>query len=158
MLEFSVSVLINLIKTMIIKEITSFTPAIQSAVQHFIDLLVNTPYTASAESLMALIEAENSHLFLAFNEAENITGMLTVGMYYSPTGKKAWIEDVVVDDTYRGQGIGEKLVQHAIEFVKTKHVNLLMLTSHPSRIAANKLYPRVGFNKRETNVYKMTFE
>lgn len=140
---------------MIIKEITSLTPAIQNAVQHFIDLLVTTPYTASNELLTALVASENSHLFLAFDEAENISGMLTVGMYYSPTGKKAWIEDVVVADTFRGQGIGEKLVQHAIEFVKVKQVDLLMLTSHPSRIAANKLYPRVGFNKRETNVYKM---
>ncbi|MFN3487734.1 MAG: GNAT family N-acetyltransferase [Emticicia sp.] len=143
---------------MIIKEITTLTPATQTAVQHFIDLLVNIPYTAPTETLTALVASENSHLFLAFDEAENIVGMLTVGMYYSPTGKKAWIEDVVVDDIYRGQGIGEQLVQHAIEFVKTKQVNLLMLTSHPSRIAANKLYPRVGFNKRETNVYKMPIE
>ncbi len=139
-----------------IKGITNLTPAIQTAIQHFIDLLVTTPYMASNETLTALVESENSHLFLAYDEVENIIGMLTVGIYYSPTGKKAWIEDVVVDDTVRGKGIGEKLVQHAIEFAKTKQVNLLMLTSHPSRIAANKLYPRVGFNKRETNVYKMS--
>lgn len=139
-----------------IKGITNLTPAIQTAIQHFIDLLVTTPYMASNETLTALVESENSHLFLAYDEVENIIGMLTVGIYYSPTGKKAWIEDVVVDDTFRGKGIGEKLVQHAIEFAKTKQVNLLMLTSHPSRIAANKLYPRVGFNKRETNVYKMS--
>lgn len=143
---------------MTIKEITTLTPAIQTAIQHFIDLLVTTPYTASNETLTALVASENSHLFLAYDETENVAGMITVGMYYSPTGKKAWIEDVVVDDTFRGQGVGEKLVQHAIEFTKTKDVNLLMLTSHPSRIAANKLYPRVGFNKRETNVYKMMIE
>lgn len=143
---------------MIIKEINSLTPTIQTAIQHLIDLLVSTPYTASNEMLTTLVTSENSHLFLAFDEAENIMGMLTVGMYYSPTGKKAWVEDVVVDDTFRGQRIGEKLVQHAIEFVKTKQVNLLMLTSHPTRIAANKLYPKVGFNKRETNVYKMIIE
>jgi len=143
---------------MIIKQINTLTPAIQTAIQHFIDLLVSTPYTASNETLTALVASENSHLFLAYDESENIMGMLTVGIYYSTTGKKAWIEDVVVDDTFRGQGIGEKLVQHAIEFVKTKDVNLLMLTSHPSRIAANKLYPRVGFSKRETNVYKMIIE
>ena len=129
---------------MIIKQINTLTPAIQTAIQHFIDLLVSTPYTASNETLTARVASENSHLFLAYDETENIMGMITVGIYYSSTGKKAWIEDVVVDDTFRGQGIGEKLVQHAIEFVKTKDVNLLMLTSHPSRIAANKLYPRVG--------------
>lgn len=143
---------------MIIKEINTLSPAIQKVIQHFIDLLVTTPYTASQETLMNLVASENSHLFLAYDDSENITGMLTVGIYYSPTGKKAWIEDVVVNDTYRGQGIGEKLVQHAINFVKTKDVNLLMLTSHPSRIAANKLYQKVGFNRRETNVYKMIIE
>ncbi len=143
---------------MIIKEINTLSPAIQKVIQHFIDLLVTTPYTASQETLMNLVASENSHLFLAYDDSENITGMLTVGIYYSPTGKKAWIEDVVVNDTYRGQGIGEKLVQHAINFAKTKDVNLLMLTSHPSRIAANKLYQKVGFNRRETNVYKMIIE
>ena len=143
---------------MIIKEIKTLSPAIQKVIQHFIDLLVTTPYTASQETLMDLVASENSHLFLAYDESENIIGMLTVGIYYSPTGKKAWIEDVVVADTFRGQGIGEKLVQHAIDFAKTKNVNLLMLTSHPSRIAANKLYPRVGFNRRDTNVYKMIIE
>jgi ribosomal protein S18 acetylase RimI-like enzyme len=143
---------------MIIKEINTLTPAIQKVIHHFIDLLVSTPYALSQETLMALVASENSHLFLAYDDSENIVGMLTVGIYYSPTGKKAWIEDVVVDDIYRGQGIGEKLMQHAIEFVKIKDVSLLMLTSHPSRIAANKLYPRVGFNIRETNVYKMILE
>ena len=143
---------------MIIKEINTLSPAIQKVIQHFIDLLVTTPYTASQEILMNLVASENSHLFLAYDDSENIIGMLTVGIYYSPTGKKAWIEDVVVNNTYRGQGIGEKLVQHAINFAKTKDVNLLMLTSHPSRIAANKLYQKVGFNRRETNVYKMIIE
>jgi ribosomal protein S18 acetylase RimI-like enzyme len=143
---------------MIIKEINTLSPAIQKAIQHFIDLLVTTPYTASQETLMKLVASENSHLFLAYDDSENIIGMLTVGIYYSSTGKKAWIEDVVVNNTYRGQGIGEKLVQHAINFAKTNDVNLLMLTSHPSRIAANKLYPKVGFNRRETNVYKMIIE
>jgi ribosomal protein S18 acetylase RimI-like enzyme len=143
---------------MTIKEITIITPAIQKVIQNFIDLLVTTPHAAAYETLNALVASENSHLFLAYDETENILGMLTVGIYYSPTGKKAWIEDVVVGSSYQGQGIGKKLVQYAIEFVKTKEVNLVMLTSHPSRISANKLYPRVGFNRRETNVYKMIIE
>lgn len=142
---------------MTIKEISSLSPEIKSSVQHFVDLLVSTPYKVSEEVLVGLVESENSHLFLAFDDAENIAGMLTVGIYYSPTGKKAWIEDVVVGSTARGQGVGEKLVQHAIEFVKSKDVSLLMLTSNPAREAANRLYPRVGFDKKETNVYKMSF-
>jgi ribosomal protein S18 acetylase RimI-like enzyme len=81
--------------------------------------------------------------------------MLTVGIYHSPTGGKAWIEDVVVDENFRGQGLSKLLVLHAIEFVKSQHIPLLMLTSNPSRIAANKLYQSMGFERKETNVYRM---
>ena len=86
---------------------------------------------------------------------EQIACMLTVGIYYSPTAGKAWIEDVVVDENFRGQGLSKLLVLHAIEFVKSQHIPLLMLTSNPSRIAANKLYQSMGFERKETNVYRM---
>ena len=88
---------------------------------------------------------------------EQIAGMLTVGIYHSPTGGKAWIEDVVVDTSYRGQGLSKLLVAHAIEFVKSKQIPSLMLTSNPKRIAANKLYQTMGFERKETNVYRMKF-
>ena len=84
--------------------------------------------------------------------------MLTVGIYKSPTGTKAWIEDVVVDGSYRGQGLGRLLVEHAIAFSKSLGADSLMLTSNPSRIAANKLYQSLNFTQKETNVYRMTFE
>ena len=80
--------------------------------------------------------------------------MLTVGIYISPTGKKAWIEDVVVDESYRGKGIGQMLMNFAVDYVKQMKVSVLMLTSNPSRIAANKLYVKLGFEKKETNVYR----
>lgn len=103
-----------------------------------------------------LLESENSHLFFIMKD-EQIAGMLTVGIYFSPTGGKAWIEDVVVDETFRGQGLSKLLVAHAIEFVKSKQIPSLMLTSNPKRIAANKLYQAMGFERRETNVYRMKF-
>ena len=104
-----------------------------------------------------LIDSENSHLFFLMKEGQ-IAGMLTVGIYYSPTGGKAWIEDVVVDETFRGQGLSKRLVAHAIEFTQSKQIPLLMLTSNPKRIAANKLYQAMGFSRKETNVYRMKFE
>ena len=88
---------------------------------------------------------------------EQVAGMLTVGIYYSPTGGKAWIEDVVVDEAFRGQGLSKLLVAHAIQFVESKQIPLLMLTSNPTRVAANKLYQAMGFGRKETNVYRMTF-
>ena len=81
--------------------------------------------------------------------------MLTVGVYLSPTGSKAWIEDVVVDDMFRGRGLGRKLVTHAIDYCKSQNINTLMLTSNPKRVAANALYQSLGFERKETNVYKM---
>ena len=81
--------------------------------------------------------------------------MLTLGKYYSPTGCKAWIEDVVVDNAYRGQGLGRMLVEEAIEQARGWGAETLMLTSNPKRIAANALYRSLGFEPKETNVYRM---
>lgn len=89
---------------------------------------------------------------------QEIAGMLTVGIYHSPTGGKAWIEDVVVDEKYRGQGLSKQLVTHAVRFVKEQGIPLIMLTSNPTRIAANKLYQKLGFEQKQTNVYRMNLE
>ena len=105
----------------------------------------------------ALVESEASHLFLAKYKGE-VVGMLTLGEYLAPTGRKMWIEDVVVDGSVRGCGVGRLLVEHAIAFAKGLGGGSLMLTSRPSRVAANALYRSCGFGLRETNVYKMDVE
>ena len=89
---------------------------------------------------------------------QELAGMLTVGIYHSPTGGKAWIEDVVMDEKYRGQGFSKQLVTHAVRFVKEQGIPLIMLTSNPTRIAANKLYQKLGFEQKQTNVYRMNLE
>ena len=79
-------------------------------------------------------------------------------MYLScPTGRKALIEDVVVDQNYRGKGYGKVMIEKVMELCRNKGNVTLMLTSRPSRIVANQLYQSLGFEKRETNVYKMKF-
>jgi ribosomal protein S18 acetylase RimI-like enzyme len=100
----------------------------------------------------ALIASSNNQLFLLQDDGQ-VIGMLTVGIYLSPTGSKAWIEDVVVDSDYRGQGLGRQLVSHAIEHARHEGYDSLMLTSAPKRIAANALYRALGFEHKETNVY-----
>ena len=104
--------------------------------------------------LQALVESEASHLFLAKYKGE-VVGMLTLGEYLAPTGRKMWIEDVVVDEAARGLSIGRAMVGHAIEYAKGLGGGALMLTSRPSRIAANNLYRSCDFKQKETNVYKM---
>ena len=137
-------------------EIKIYSPEYHEAMQRFLNQLTTSPMVLTESMFHQLLASENSHLFFIMKD-EQIAGMLTVGIYYSPTGGKAWIEDVVVDETFRGQGLSKQLVAHAIEFVKSKQIPLLMLTSNPKRIAANKLYQAMGFERKETNVYRMKF-
>ena len=138
-------------------EINTYSAEYHEAMQRFLNQLTTRPMTVTETMFRQLIDSENSHLFFLMKEGQ-IAGMLTVGIYYSPTGGKAWIEDVVVDETFRGQGLSKRLVAHAIEFTQSKQIPLLMLTSNPKRIAANKLYQAMGFSRKETNVYRMKFE
>ena len=141
--------------TEIIK-IQSYSTEYHEAMQRFLDQLTTNPMTLTEEMFRQLLASPNSHLFFLMKDKQ-IAGMLTVGIYHSPTGGKAWIEDVVVDETFRGQGLSKLLVAHAIEFTKLQGIPSLMLTSNPKRIAANKLYQAMGFGRKETNVYRMKF-
>ncbi len=101
-----------------------------------------------------LITSPCSKLFLLIHD-NNVAGMLTLGIYLSPTGSKGWIEDVVIAETLRGKGFGRMLIAHAIDYCKEVDICTIYLTSTPKRIAANALYQSVGFIRKETNIYKM---
>ena len=139
-----------------IVEIKTYSAEYHEAIQRFLDQLTTNPMTLTEEMFRQLLASGNSHLFFLMKD-EQIAGMLTVGIYHSPTGGKAWIEDVVVDEAFRGQGFSKLLVAHAIEFTKSQGIPSLMLTSNPKRIAANRLYQAMGFGRKETNVYRMKF-
>lgn len=139
--------------TNIIK-INTYSQEYHEAMQRFLDQLTTNPMTLTEAMFRQLLDSDNSHLFFLVKD-EQIAGMLTVGIYHSPTGGKAWIEDVVVDEAFRGQGLSKLLVAHAIEFTKSMGIPSLMLTSNSKRIAANKLYQAMGFERKETNVYRM---
>jgi ribosomal protein S18 acetylase RimI-like enzyme len=83
-------------------------------------------------------------------------GSLTLATFRIPTGVRAWIEDVVVDESSRGHGVGEALNHAAIDEAKQRGAITVELTSRPSREAANRLYRRMGFVARDTNVYRYT--
>ena len=138
-----------------IERITSADSSTAEAISLLLKQLSSQEFTFTERELAALINDSSSSLFLLFAE-DKIAGMLTLGTYLSPTGRKAWIEDVVVDSTYRGKGYGKMLVEHAIEYARTLSPCTLMLTSNPARIAANELYRASGFEQKITNVYKMS--
>ena len=144
----------------VIEEVTTYSPLIYEAVKNLLAEL-DTTLLLTEDRFKKIIETENSHLFIikvkssAEEENGNIAGMLTLGIYYTPGGTKAWIEDVVVNGAYRGEGYGRMLVQHAIDFAKLANIDMLMLTSRPSRTAANQLYQNMGFKIKQTNLYFM---
>ena len=108
------------------------------------------------DELADIVENPSTVLFLARVDGE-IMGSLTLAFYRIPTGLKAWIEDVVVDDAVRGRGVGAALNQAALAEARRRGAKDVSLTSRPSREAANRLYLRLGFVARETNTYRYTF-
>ena len=135
-------------------EVNESTQEYVDAIQKFVCLLTSKPTPFTEEDLKKMLASGNSHLFF-LQDDNHIAGMITVGIYRSPTGLKAWIEDVVVDDAYRGKGFGRMLTQHAIDYAQSQQADVLMLTSNTSRIVANNLYQTIGFERKETNMYRM---
>ena len=110
--------------------------------------------TVSRSMMEDVINDPGSHLYALF-DGERIAGCATLSVYYSPTGRKACIEDVVVNTDYRGRHLGRMLLEHLIAQARTMSPIELHLTSRPVRVAANALYQSMGFVKRDTNFYKL---
>jgi len=102
--------------------------------------------------------SQNNRLLLALDQNNKIVGMATLVLINIPTGNSGRIEDVVVDDKFRGQGIGTTLIKKLIAEGKKLHLKKIDLTSKPERVEANKLYLSLNFCRYETNVYRMKFE
>ena len=137
---------------------SQLTDEIYNAFQHLIPQLSSiTPPTW--DMLDELIASEASTLLLARDDSadEKIIGALTLICFRVPTGLRSIIEDVVVDESARGQGLGEALMREALHLAQKYGAEGLMLTSNPRREAANKLYQKMGFKRWETNLYFYEF-
>ena len=137
-----------------IQLIEQFDARLICPINQLLGQLTSRQIEFSADDLQRLIESDSSHLFI-LSAGDTIAGMLTLGVYLTPTGRKVWIEDVVVDSRFRGQGLGHRLVGYAVEYAHRFAPCKIALTSNPLRIEANKLYRSEGFEQRCTNVYKM---
>jgi len=111
----------------------------------------------SFDQLAEIVSVPTTHVLVVRVPDANgaIVGTLTLAGYRTPTGLHVWIEDVVVDAAHRGHGIGEALCRAAVELAAAQGANSVNLTSRPSRLAANQLYAKLGFVRRETNVYRL---
>ncbi len=110
------------------------------------------------ERLQELVDAPGTDLFVARDGDGRIVGTATLATFRIPTGQRAWIEDVVVDEAARGRGVGAALTRAMLERARARGCVTVDLTSRPSREAANRLYRKLGFEPRETNVYRYELE
>lgn len=135
--------------------LTSSDASTVKALHALLEQLTDRSSTFGEDDLRNILQDSASRIFVMRHNDE-IVGMLTLCTYLSPSGRKVWVEDVVIESSLRGKGLGRKFVDFAINYVKE---NLspcsLMLTSRPSRIAANALYCKSGFEPRQTNVYSL---
>ena len=125
------------------------------ALQRLIPQLTEQGAPITTQAIQELVEDRNTNLLVATNQVGEIVGSLTLVVFTIPTGKKAFIEDVIVDGAARGMGLGEQLLAKAIEVAKDKGVKRIELSSRPLRVPANKLYQKMGFKVRETNFYRL---
>ncbi len=128
-----------------------------SAFKRLIPQLSSSNPPPSHAQLTEIVSSPSTLLFVARAEGR-IVGALTLALFRIPTGLRAWIEDVVVDSDVRGSGIGEKLSRAALDEAKVRGAVTVDLTSRPSRVEANRLYQRLGFVARDTNVYRFQFK
>jgi ribosomal protein S18 acetylase RimI-like enzyme len=139
--------------SVVVEQATIANAELIEAFQRLIPQLSSSNPPPTQDELAEVIAAPSTVLFIARLD-EHIVGTLTLATFRIPTGVRAWIEDVVVDSAARGHGVGEALNQAAILEAHHRGAITVDLTSRPSREAANRLYQRIGFVARDTNVYR----
>ena len=132
------------------------TPELVEAFGRLIPQLSSSNPPPSETELAEICESAASVLLVAVDrdDDDRILGSLTLAWFRIPTGVRAWIEDVVVDESARGHGVGELLNRAALDRARQLGAKTVDLTSRPSREAANRLYQRIGFVPRDTNIYR----
>jgi ribosomal protein S18 acetylase RimI-like enzyme len=134
---------------------TTLTPAIVDAVDRLVPQLSRSNPPPSTAELGDLVASPATDLFIAIDDGGTIVAMATLVTFRIPTGRRAWIEDVVVDEAGRGQGVGAALTQAMVDRARELGCRTVDLTSRPAREAANRLYRRAGFAVRDTSVYRL---
>jgi ribosomal protein S18 acetylase RimI-like enzyme len=134
---------------------TTLTPAIVDAVERLVGQLSRSAAPPTTAELSDIVSSPATDLFIAIDDGSTIIGTATLVTFRIPTGMRAWIEDVVVDEAGRGQGVGTVLTEAMVERAQELGCRTVDLTSRPSRESANRMYQRAGFVARDTNVYRL---
>jgi ribosomal protein S18 acetylase RimI-like enzyme len=129
------------------------TDDVVKAFERLLPQLSRSAPALDAAGLRSLVAWPGNRMLIARLEGE-IVGTLTLVTFPIPTGLRAWIEDVVVDSAARGRGVGAALTREAVRLAEADGARTVDLTSRPSREAANRLYERLGFQLRDSKVYR----
>jgi ribosomal protein S18 acetylase RimI-like enzyme len=139
-----------------ITEVQKASVRVLKSLRKLIPQLTTNHKSFDQNNLEKIVKSEATRLFVAHDLTSNkeIVGTYTMVMFWIPTGNIMRIEDVIVDEERRGEGIGKKMMIHAIRHAKKSGVTKIELTSHPSRVEANNLYTSLDFQRIDTNVYR----
>jgi ribosomal protein S18 acetylase RimI-like enzyme len=138
----------------VVEEATAVTPELVAAFRVLTPQLSRTAPAPGGSELVEMVRSPATILLMARDPEKGLVGSLTLVLFRIPTGVRAWIEDVVVDEAARGRGVAEILCREALNRASAAGARTVDLTSRPSREAANRLYQRLGFVERDTNVYR----
>jgi ribosomal protein S18 acetylase RimI-like enzyme len=141
-----------------IEELSEVTDEVVDAFRRLVPQLSTSAVPPDAAALRAVVSSAAVTVLLARNDSHAIVGTLSLVTFPTPAGYHAWIEDVIVDDSARGQGVGFLLTEEALGRASKTGARSVDLTTRPSRVAAGRLYERAGFTQRDTRVYRYTFE
>ncbi len=141
-----------------VTEASTRTPELEAALARLLPQLSRSAAVPAGAHLDEVLASPATRLLLARDPSGSVVGMLTLAVFPIPTGVRAWIEDVVVDEGARGRGVGAALTGEALRRAAAAGARTVELTSRPGREAANRLYRRLGFVERETNVYRFTLK
>ena len=133
------------------------TDEVTAAMRHLLPQLSRTAVQPDQAAVQRIVGSGATTLLAARLDGQ-IVGLLALAMFPIPTGFRAWIEDVIVDESARGHGIGAALTQKAIDLAEAAGARTVDLTSRPSREAAGRLYERIGFAPRSTRIYRYSFD
>jgi ribosomal protein S18 acetylase RimI-like enzyme len=139
-----------------VEEATSASAELTAAMGRLVGQLSSSAGAPTREELQEVVDSAATRLLVARDDEDNIVGSLTLALFRIPTGLRAWVEDVVVDDAVRGRGVGEMLTMEALRLAHGAGARTVDLTSRPEREAAERLYRRLGFKRRATGVYRRT--
>ncbi len=139
-----------------VERLKNFSPELTAQLNKLLKQLNETAISLDDKDIADMIASPSNRLFVARrSDNKEAIGMLTLVVFRAAFAKKGLLEDLVVDDVYRGKGIGTKLILAAIDEARGEKVVNIDFTSHPKRVSANRLYQHLGFVKRDTNMYRI---